>query len=81
MTNHCQLAAGLHIDGPIRSRATQSAFTVTLYATDQVRLKAAEQGADAITEPMCTINTKGDLSNNCYGNVNCGASAPRRADR
>ncbi|MEL6950503.1 MAG: hypothetical protein AAGM16_10380 [Pseudomonadota bacterium] len=53
----------------------------TLYAIDQVRLKAAEENADAITEPACTINTDNDFSNNCYGSVICRATALRRADR
>ena len=67
-----------------RKQTGQASLTghgATLYAIDQVRLKAAEENADAITEPACTINTDNDFSNNCYGSVICRATALRRADR
>jgi hypothetical protein len=47
-------------------------------AIDQVRLKAAALGADAITEPHCRISVEMDLTNNCLGSVLCISHALRR---
>ena len=47
-------------------------------AIDQVRLKAAARGADAITEPHCRISGEVDLTNNCTGSVLCISHALRR---
>jgi hypothetical protein len=44
-------------------------------AIDQVKLKAAEKGADHIDAPQCEIRDSGDFTNNCYGTVVCTASA------
>ena len=44
-------------------------------AVDQVKLKAAEKGADHIGIPQCEIRDSGDFTNNCYGTVVCTASA------
>ena len=44
-------------------------------AKDQVRLRAAELGADFITAPQCTLNSKMDLSNNCWATLVCTSHA------
>lgn len=49
-------------------------------AIDQLRLKAAALGADAITEPHCQVSVAMDLANNCLGTVLCISHALRRED-
>jgi len=44
-------------------------------AKDQVTLRAAELGADYITAPQCTLNSKMDLSNNCWATLVCTSHA------
>ena len=44
-------------------------------AKDQVSLRAAELGADYITVPQCTLNSKMDLSNNCWATLVCTSHA------
>jgi len=43
-------------------------------AVDQVKLKAAEKGADHIGVPQCEVQDSGDFTNNCYGTVVCTAT-------
>jgi hypothetical protein len=40
-------------------------------AIDQLRVKAAKRGADAITEPHCQVSVAMDMANNCFGTVLC----------
>ena len=40
-------------------------------AIDQVKLKAAREGADAISEPRCTPNIHGSFGNNCMSTLVC----------
>ena len=51
-----------------------------LQAIDQVRLKAAELGADAIAAPSCEMQSSNDFANNCFGTVICRAVAYRQAE-
>ena len=44
-------------------------------AIDQVKLRAAEAGANYITEPQCTVNRSANFSNNCMGVLMCTSSA------
>lgn len=41
----------------------------------QVGLRAAELGADYITAPSCTHNSKMDLTNNCWATLVCTSHA------
>lgn len=50
----------------------------TQQAIDQVKLKAAEIGADAISAPQCEVDSSSSFSNNCYGSVICTATALQR---
>ena len=47
-------------------------------AIDQLRLKAAALGADAMTEPHCRASSEIDLVNNCFGTLLCVSRALRR---
>lgn len=49
-------------------------------AVDQVKLKAAEKGANYITTPQCVIRDSGDFTNNCYSTLVCTSSALRDYD-
>jgi hypothetical protein len=49
-------------------------------AIDQLRLKAAARGADAIADPHCRISTDLDWANNCFSTVLCISHALRRSD-
>jgi len=40
-------------------------------AIDQLRLRAAGQGADAISAPRCELRTTWDLTNNCFSTITC----------
>lgn len=51
-----------------------------LQAIDQVRLKAADLGADTIAAPSCESQTSSDFSNNCYGTLVCRTTVYRRAE-
>lgn len=70
---------GLHCD---RNASTPGPHTpeARSMAIDQLRLKAAALGADAVTEPHCRISVEMDLTNNCYGTVLCVSHALRRID-
>jgi len=50
-------------------------------AIDQVKLKAAEKGANYITAPQCAISDSGDFTNNCYSTMVCIASAFKAGDQ
>jgi hypothetical protein len=47
-------------------------------AIDQLRVKAAGRGADAISEPHCQVSVAIDMVNNCLGSVLCISHALRR---
>ena len=47
-------------------------------AIDQLKLKAALLGADAISPPGCGASTGVDWANNCWNSVLCEAAALRR---
>jgi hypothetical protein len=49
-------------------------------AIDQLKLKAAEMQADAITEPACVSNRELDSSNTCVGVLMCEATALRHKE-
>lgn len=49
-------------------------------AIDQVKLKAAEKGADYITPPQCLARKSTDFTNNCYSTLVCTSSALRASD-
>jgi len=44
-------------------------------AIDQVKLRAAAEGADAISAPACESRTTWDLTNNCYSTLVCRSRA------
>ena len=44
-------------------------------AVDQLRLKAATMGADAITRPICEDSESIDWANNCYASTICKSAA------
>lgn len=44
-------------------------------AIDQLRLRAAIEGADHIGTPACETRTTWDLTNNCFSTVTCTATA------
>lgn len=46
-----------------------------LKAIDQVKLHAAELGADAISEPHCLQRRETDLTNNCWSSLICESDA------
>ena len=46
-----------------------------LKAIDQVKLHAAELGADAISEPNCLQSRETDLTNNCWATAFCQSTA------
>ena len=46
-----------------------------LQAIDQVKLQAAELGADAVSEPSCVQSHKTDLTNNCWASIVCDSTA------
>ena len=54
--------------------------TAEAQAVDQVKLKAAEKGANYITTPQCVIRDSGDFTNNCYSTLVCTSSALREPD-
>jgi len=45
------------------------------HAIDQVKLRAAGMGADAISVPECEVRTSWDLTNNCYATLTCRSRA------
>lgn len=49
-------------------------------AIDQVKLRAAKEGARYISEPQCVISSSVDFSNNCMGTLTCTSSAFSSAD-
>ena len=49
------------------------------HVMDQIKLKAAQRGANFISTPVCLVRTKGDVVNNCTSTVTCKSLALRSA--
>ena len=62
---YCNRTWGITIDP---DEATRSAI-------DQVKLRAAGKGADAISAPSCETSTTVDMTNNCMATVRCHSRA------
>ena len=78
------IASGRYRDlGPVkglycsrdRVGLTVHAPRARLKAIDQVKLRAAELGAHAISEPRCLQSRKTDLTNNCWASIVCESTA------
>ncbi len=44
-------------------------------AVDQLKIRAAQLGADHISTPSCEVSESMDLTNNCWNSVMCSAEA------
>jgi hypothetical protein len=50
------------------------------FAVEQIKLRAAQLGADHISEPVCEAHSGLDMTNNCWSSTTCSAKALAIAD-
>lgn len=62
---YCNRTRAFSVDSPEAKRI----------AVDQAKLRAAAEGADAISAPVCETSTTWDLTNNCFATLTCRSQA------